>query len=477
MEYLKLINLFSNLFNKDSNGFEAFITETSPTLVLNRLNVIESSSGVDGNPLTYVQFNQLLAFGNIPAVSEGFFHFYWLDHISEHLYNLSNISSFNSTEHVGDKISSLAHLKCGLTRIVMDSLLCFGNIKTGFSFLHQLTYKKIVNFFSQRMYRTDSFSKRGKPLEFNIINKEDRYLISEMACKTYEYENKDFLKQHLLLSYQNALTKGVKRPWVKDLLGDKYNDNGWRDPNGNKMSIQQLELSFTDILEEAVESEDDLRSKFERIATKFLSAREAASKNTKLYLSFVHDLDVYVATSMRRKEDFIKMANVCDEIFHSIHLRDLNIRYFDPTLSAADSHEDKGLIECLMVKCCKALVYCAGEKESFGKDAEAAMALSLGKPVIFLCETTEQQEFYKNIHPLARLIDFSTGVANGAMVATTAEQVAELLGRIFENKMEYELHQKKPGYYLLIEKITGSTVRLQTNDKFLSSAFWNYYRS
>jgi hypothetical protein len=80
------------------------------------------------------------------------------------------------------------------------------------------------------------------------------------------------------------------------------------------------------------------------------------------------------------------MAETCETIFSDHKLKELNLRYFDPTLSAAGGHEDKGLIECLMVKCAKALVYCAGEKESYGKDAEAAMALSLGKPVIFYCD-------------------------------------------------------------------------------------------
>ena len=42
-------------------------------------------------------------------------------------------------------------------------------------------------------------------------------------------------------------------------------------------------------------------------------------------------------------------------------------------MSAARGHEDKGLIECLMVKCAKVLIYTEGEKESYGKDAEAAM--------------------------------------------------------------------------------------------------------
>ena len=97
----------------------------------------------------------------------------------------------------------------------------------------------------------------------------------------------------------------------------------------------------------------------------------------------IDDLDIYVATSMRTRDDFRNMAGFCEEIFSNNRLKDFSLRYFDPTLSAASGHEDKGLIECLMVKCAKLLVYVAGERDSYGKDAEAAMALSQGKPVIF----------------------------------------------------------------------------------------------
>jgi hypothetical protein len=173
------------------------------------------------------------------------------------------------------------------------------------------------------------------------------------------------------------------------------------------------------------------------------------------------------------------MADRCEAIFGSTKLHDLDLRYFDPTLSAADGHQDKGLIECLMVKCAKVLVYCAGEKESFGKDAEAAMALSLGKPVIFLCDEDQKQKFYQEVHPLSRLIHFETGVAVGAMVTTNPEDVSELLDRIFENKMEYSINQpeRKLGYLQLVEELTKSVVRIQTNDTLLSEAFWNYYKS
>ena len=160
------------------------------------------------------------------------------------------------------------------------------------------------------------------------------------------------------------------------------------------------------------------------------------------------------------------MANTCEKIFSDSRLQALNLRYFDPTLSAAGGHEDKGLIECLMVKCARALVYSAGEKESYGKDAEAAMALSLGKPVIFHCDQEQRSRFYREIHPLSRLIEFQTGVAVGAMVTDSLEDVSELLCRIFENRMEYFLEQGKPGF---------SPGNLPTNDgsRFVLSRYFD----
>ena len=234
-------------------------------------------------------------------------------------------------------------------------------------------------------------------------------------------------------------------------------------------------FSADDVLDTVVASSEDLTTKYEGIAQRFFAARNAALTNTRYYLSMASDLDVYVATSMRTRQDFRNMATTCEQVFTDPHLKGLNLRYFDPTMSAASGHEDKGLIECLMVKCAKVLVYCAGEKESWGKDAEAAMALSLGKNVIFLCDQERRSRFYKEVHPLSRLIDFATGVAVGAIVTDSIEEVAEILRRIFENKMEYRLEKPKPNYLRLRESLTGSVVRLQTNDELLMETFWNHY--
>ena len=107
------------------------------------------------------------------------------------------------------------------------------------------------------------------------------------------------------------------------------------------------------------------------------------------------------------------------------------------------------------------------------------MALSLGKPVIFYCDQAQKARFYRDVHPLSRLIEFETGVAVGAIVTDNSEEVRVLLSRLFENEMQYllEHHPTRQGYLLLKEQLTGSVVRLQTNDQMLTETFWNHYHN
>jgi len=173
------------------------------------------------------------------------------------------------------------------------------------------------------------------------------------------------------------------------------------------------------------------------------------------------------------------MASTCERIFESSPLKKYNLRYFDPTLSAAKYHEDKGIIECLMVKTAKVLLYFSQHKESLGKVSEYAMALSFGKPVIVLCpddaKGTELYRFYRDAHPLMRLVEFETGTVKGAMVTNKVDQAITLLQRIFTNGMQYDLAFKEEtdAYYLLKERLTGTTVRVITDDKLLTQTFWN----
>jgi hypothetical protein len=311
-------------------------------------------------------------------------------------------------------------------------------------------------------------------LTFEHIPTDDRYLISEMACKAYsptQGTEVTHIENVLLYAYRKHGSGRVK---VSQLFGEEGS-------LAQEMPDQQMMLSLAaeEFMEDEIENEEHLKKRVKDIAVRFVKARAVALQNTRLYLSIVNELDVYVATSMRRRDDFRNMARDCEYIFKTDDLRGCRVRYFDPTLSAAEGHEDKGLIECLMVKCAKAVLYFAGESDSFGKDAEIAMAMSLGKPVIILCPDTlkgaQRERFFRDVHPLSRLIEFETGIAIGAMVTKDLSVAAELLSRLFSNRMEYDLEQKGDGYFRLRERRTKSVVRLQTNWRLLREAYFNYY--
>lgn len=467
VEKTEIIEYFKNL-SFDAKGLEGWLGPNGHPDVFDRL------SNLDNDPISKVQLNQLLLLSLECGISDDFFRYYWLN-APPHTYDIRKLDDFEPAYLNQKFIVSLKHLRWGLTRIFIDGLLYFGNVKNAFNCLRGKSGGELDGFFSSRRIPTEIIKSRGSALGFRKIAKDDRHLISEMACKNFGDQplTVSLLKDFLLQSYAEAKKKGIRSIKIKDLINKNFTTEK------DTENFQMFLFSADDILEDVISSDEDIIKKYGGIAERYSRARNAALKNTEYYLSLVNDLDVYVATSMRTRQDFRNMADTCEKIFRDPLLKDLNLRYFDPTISAAEGHEDKGLIECLMVKCAKVLVYSAGEKESYGKDAEAAMALSLGKPVIFYCDREQRKKFYKEVHPLSRLINFNTGVAVGAIVTDKIEDVVELLYRVFENKMEYYLehHKDKKGYFRLREKLTDSVVRIQTNNKLLSESFWSYYIS
>ncbi len=447
-----------------SDGIGAWLTEQTDDNVFQRLGRIQQE------PLSKVQLNQLLVFGHEAPVSDDFFRYYWLESPAEHPYPVTARPGFDEQWIKANAITSLSHLEWGLYRLFTDALLYFGNVRTAFRKLRALTQSELRDFFRQQRFDTPTIKQRGPALPLQAIPKDDRYLISEMACKSFGdlSESEGEMRQAVLAAYEQHLDKGGGPVTFRQLITGQL-------PEYYSFRQQEFIFSADDLLDDSIGSKADFDAKFDAVANKFFATREAALSNTRYYLSMVSDLDVYVATSMRNRQDFRNMATFCDQVFGDGSLKELQLRYFDPTLSAAAGHEDKGLIECLMVKCAKVLVYCAGEKDSYGKDAEAAMALSLGKPVIFYCDQEQKGRFYREVHPLSRLIEFDTGVAVGAMVTDSVDDVKTLLYRLFENKMEYCIEQPKPGYLRLKEALTDSVVRLQTSDRMLAETFWNHY--
>lgn len=454
-----------NLFSLGEIGIGAWLSESTDSVVFDRID------SIDKTPLSKVQLNQLLVLGHEAPLSDGFFRYYWMSDSPTHTYPVDRIPGFSSNFIGKKEIISLEHLKWGIYRLFTDGLLYFGNVRSAYRQLRDLNENELVKFFSEKKFDTSSIKARGPALTLKPISKDNRYLISEMACKSFGDDSKSSgeLRTALKTAYDDFIGKNPRanvtfRELIESQIPKEY--------DGRQYEFQFSSDAFID---DNISDIEDFEKKVGKVADDFFETRKLALQNTNYYLSMVSDLDVYVATSMRSRQNFRDMATFCENVFNNPRLNQLQLRYFDPTLSASPGHEDKGLIECLMVKCAKVLVYFAGDSDSYGKDAEAAMALSLGKPVIFYCNKEQKRNFFRDVHPLSRLIEFGTGIAVGAMVTDTEDQVVELLYRLFENKMEYNLDSSNLNYLRLKESLTGSVVRLQTRNRLLAETFWNHY--
>jgi hypothetical protein len=451
------------LFTGNTGGIDSWLTGDNAPQISQRL------AQLPGEPLSHALLNQLLALSQQPAVSRAFFDYYWCS-APVHPYKVQDIPDYDASYLKFDRIESLEQLRWGLYRLYVDSLLYFGTIRHGFHVLREKDQEGLRSFFRSKMYDTDGLIARGPAMSPLPIPRDDRYLIGELACKSFEPSGEDkdawFALYGAWVEHRN---RGGGRITYKELL-----DSARLNP---AFSSRQLELTFIseELIDEVIVDEEQLKTKYDAVKNRFDRARPTALGNTELYLSMVEDLDVYVATSMRNREQFRQMATFCDSIFGHPSITHYNLRYFDPTLAAARGHEDKGLIECLMVKCAKVLIYMVGLGDSYGKDVEAGMALSQGKPVIFFGDAEQRLRVFQDVHPLSRLVDVRTGVPVGLMATSSLDDVIILLHRVFGNQMRYTLEHKRKGYFRLIEPLSQSVVRVQTDDRRLRETFWNVY--
>lgn len=121
------------------------------------------------------------------------------------------------------------------------------------------------------------------------------------------------------------------------------------------------------------------------------SVVEVGMRNHEAYLASDH-LDVYVATSMRAKHEYLMVNDLTRKIFRHESLAPLKLRWFDPTQAYCLDRIDKGLSEALMLKRAKCTVYFAQESDTLGKDSELASTLAQGKPVIAFVPSVGERE-------------------------------------------------------------------------------------
>jgi hypothetical protein len=231
----------------------------------------------------------------------------------------------------------LNHLKWGLKRLYIDGLLYFGNIRQCYRTLRSLNEIQLHDFFRRKVLDAGALTGRSEHLPLTNIAKDDRYLIAETACKTYAPADESMpdLIEFIKGRYKEAEASGKSRILIKELIVPGLSPS--------RYDSDQLSFSLDEALDQEIKNTTELEAAIEPIIQKFKTARERALSNTKLYLSMVGDMDVYVATSMRSRADFRSMADFCESVFADPRIKDLKLRHFDPTMSAANNHEDKGL--------------------------------------------------------------------------------------------------------------------------------------
>jgi len=218
----------------------------------------------------------------------------------------------------GTAIKSLSQLETGVTEFRRLAILLYANVKYGFK-------------------------------ELARDSDELKYQLLTLAPLPKIF----FTKRHLPILAINPI-----KPEETYLLGYKIRDK----------LLEDLKNNPTD---PALLSMDKRR----------LEVIEIGKRNQIAYLTSDH-LDVYIATSMRLKHEFISVSRTVQQLESQNILKDLSIRFFDPTQAYCENRIDKGLSEGLMLKRARCTVYLVQESDTLGKDSELASTLAQGKPVI-----------------------------------------------------------------------------------------------
>ena len=169
------------VFRFGEMGIGAFVGPRMHDEVFERLRSLGEA------PITKVQLNQLLVLSRAGSISDGFFRYYWLTSPS-HPYDVSRLPFFSASavkDSGQEEVVSHDHLRWGLYRLYLDGLLYFGSVAAAFSALRSKTFEELTAFYAQKRFDTAAISQRGPALALQQIAKDDRYLISEMVCKTF----------------------------------------------------------------------------------------------------------------------------------------------------------------------------------------------------------------------------------------------------------------------------------------------------
>jgi hypothetical protein len=268
------------------------------------------------------------------------------------LFNQGRISRDFYEFFFGEDKINLKGIKKGVIKFRGYAMLCYGNFRFAYKDLMKNNFdeinSKLRGFCENSNYVENQLKRRPKKiLRIDEVSREDTWLLGETFEKKIQKE----------IEYINNLQKNERKK--------------------NKI-LKNLSREYL------------------KLGERITRVIEKGQKNTEVYLTWDY-MDIYIATSMRSKIEFNQTYDFIKKVFSNKKIKDLKLRYFDPTQSKCKNRIDKGLLEGLMLKRVIATIYMVQESDTMGKDSEFASTLAQGKPVIAYIPRIEINEILKEI--------------------------------------------------------------------------------
>ena len=223
----------------------------------------------------------------------------------------------------------------------------------------------------------------------------------KFTIKRFSRETKEEIKKGFGLydELPDALVKKYKnRPSPIISLNKITKENTWYLGYISSTLLKIESQYLEDILKECDDPEEyePFKNILITLDSELQKTRVKGNHNTEAYLIWGY-IDIYIATSMRKNCEFEETYDLINKIFTDSRIKQLKLRYFDPTQSYCELNRDKGLIEGLMLKRAECTIYMVQESDTFGKDSELASTLAQKKPVIAFLPDYSKEELCDKI--------------------------------------------------------------------------------
>ena len=159
---------------------------------------------LEGGALSWARLNQVMHLCHQAGMSDGFYSYYFLDIPENHPYPVERVFGFGPyrpPEGVRE-IKSLQQFQWGVRRFIMDAMLYWGNLRQAYRELRVFTRDVIADQFAFKRMDESRMITRGSVIQPDHIPQDHRYLITEMACKTYEDQKSAESAAHVQLALQ-----------------------------------------------------------------------------------------------------------------------------------------------------------------------------------------------------------------------------------------------------------------------------------